>query len=96
MKKSNIQPLGEVLKNYVKTLKYAGKLNEVKLINKWEDIIGKTIARNTTKIYIKDHILHIYIRSSIIRNELMYIKTALLGKVNEVLENEHVREIVLH
>ncbi len=96
MKQDNTKPLGEVLKEYIKELQLSGKLNEVRLIRKWEEIIGKTIARSTNKIYIKDNILHIYIRSSIIKNELVYIKTALIAKVNQELTDYCIKDIILH
>lgn len=96
MKKDNLQPLEEALKDYVKQLKLSGKLNEVKLIREWENLIGKTIARSTTKIYIQDNILHVYIRSSVIKNELMYIRTALLTRINQMFTEEFIKELVIH
>jgi len=96
VKKNNTQTLEEALKDYIEKLKLSGKLNEVKLLREWENIIGKTIARSTTKIYIKENTLHVYIRSSVIKNELMYIKTALISKVNQILDEDCINKIVIH
>lgn len=82
-KKSNTQSLGEAISEYIEVLKLRGKLNEVRLVKSWEEIIGKTIFKSTTNIFIKNKILFVQIRSSVIKNELMNIKTELLEKIQK-------------
>lgn len=82
-KKNNTQSLGEAISEYIEVLKLKGKLNEVRLIKSWEEIIGKTIFKSTTNIFIKNKILFVQIRSSVIKNELMNIKTELLEKIQK-------------
>ena len=84
MKKDNTKKMGEVLGEYVKEMQLKKKLNEVRLKESWEDIVGKTIARSTQKIFIKQNVLFVYLSSSVIRHELMMIKTPLLERINEI------------
>jgi len=72
-----------------------GKLNEVSVINSWEETVGKAIASRTTKIYIRDHILFVYLNSSVVRNELLMLRQALREKLNERAGAEVVKDIVL-
>ncbi|MFH2096414.1 MAG: DUF721 domain-containing protein [Bacteroidota bacterium] len=90
------QKLEDVISRYIKAMRMEGKLEEVRLIRHWEDIVGKTIALSTTKIYLKDHILHLHIRSSVIKNELHYLKKALIEKINQKTESEFITDIELH
>jgi predicted nucleic acid-binding Zn ribbon protein len=95
MKKSNTQPLKEVIQQYVEALKMKQKLKEVSLIGSWEKFVGKTIGRATRDIYIKDRKLYVILNSSVIRNELHNIKTPLMDKLNESLGTSVIDDIIL-
>ncbi|HRW64114.1 MAG TPA: DciA family protein, partial [Bacteroidales bacterium] len=73
MRKKNTQKIDEVIHEYLKALKIDDKLKEVHLIRSWEDVVGKTIARSTKDIYIKNRKLFVVLNSSVIRNELFML-----------------------
>jgi len=54
------------------------------------------IAARTKKIYIRDGILHIYLTSPVVRNELMMLRESLRSQLNSKAGEEVVREIVIH
>jgi len=83
------------MKDYIKEMHLEGKLNEVSVINSWEETVGKAIASRTTKIYIKDQVLYVYLNSSVVRNELLMLRQALREKLNERAGAEVVKDIVL-
>ena len=95
MRKSNTQTLGEAIKDYLKALHIDKKINEVRLINSWEEVIGKTIAKATTKIYIKNKTLFVFLNSSVIRNELFMLKEEILKVLNEKAGEKIIEKIVL-
>ena len=66
------------------------------MLNIWEDIAGKVITARTKRIYLKDGVLHIYLTSSVLRNELMMLRDSLKSRINSRAGEEVVREIVLH
>ena len=72
-----------------------GKLSEVNIINSWEEIVGKAISSRTTKIFIKEHILYVYLNSSVVRNELLMLREVLKEKINEKAGSEVIRDIIL-
>lgn len=94
MRRTNPTPLKEVLKEYVKALKMQTKLSEVGLINSWEKLVPPTISKATKDIYIKDRKLFLRLNSSVIRNELMLIKSGLISKLNEQSGKETIIDIV--
>jgi len=83
------------MKDYIKEMHLEGKLNEVSVINSWEETVGKAIASRTTKIYIKDQVLYVFLNSSVVRNELLMLRQALREKLNERAGAEVVKDIVL-
>jgi predicted nucleic acid-binding Zn ribbon protein len=94
MKRSNTQPLKEVLQEYVTALKMNQKLKEVSLVTSWENIVGRTISRATKDIYIKDRKLFVVLNSSVIRHELAMIKLPLMNRLNEEAKAEVITDIV--
>lgn len=95
MRKSNTQPLGEIIQEYLNALKINKKIKEVRVINQWEEIIGTAIAKRTDRLLIKNKILFIYMNSSVARNELMMIRDGLKRKINERAGEELIHKIVV-
>lgn len=95
MRKKNTQKIDDVVREYLKALKIDGKLKEVKLIKSWEDVVGKTIARSTNDIYIKDRKLYVKLNSSVIRNELFMLRDGLKKALNDRAGEVLVDEIIL-
>lgn len=92
---SREKPLEEVLKRFVKSLKIEGKLNEVKVREKWTAIVGEMISDHTTDIKFYGKKLFVTIDSASLRNELNYSKTQLLKNVQEAFPSIIVEEVVL-
>ena len=96
MERSNIRKIQEVIRQFLRDSKLNGPLKERQVIDSWEEIIGKTIARATKKIYIKNGKMIVYLSSSVVRNELYMLKDEIVKKLNEKIGEEVVKEIILH
>jgi predicted nucleic acid-binding Zn ribbon protein len=83
------------MEDYIKEMKLGDKLKEISILNSWENMVGKAISSRTSRIYIKEGVLYVFLKSSIVRNELMMIREALREKLNEKAGSEVVKEIVL-
>jgi len=94
MKHTSTQSIREVIKQYLKELHIDKKLREVALVGEWEEVVGKIIASKTEKIYIRNGILYIHIRSSVVKNELMMIRNDLVSALNKRAGEELVKDIV--
>jgi predicted nucleic acid-binding Zn ribbon protein len=94
MRRSQTISLAEALQDYIKEMKLGDKLREVGILDSWESTVGKAIASRTTRVYIKDGILYVHLKSSIVRNELLMIREELREKLNERAGAEVIRDIV--
>ena len=83
MRRSNTEPLKDVLKQYLKAIGADKKLKEIRLKNNWEEIMGRSIALKTEKIYINKGIFYVKINSSVLKHELSMMKQAVLDKLNK-------------
>jgi predicted nucleic acid-binding Zn ribbon protein len=95
MRRSKTISLAEAMKDYIKEMHLEGKLNEISVINSWEDTVGKAIASRTSKIYIRDQVLYVHLNSSVVRNELLMLRQTLKEKLNERAGAEVIKDIIL-
>jgi hypothetical protein len=95
MRRSKTISIAEAINDYIREMNLGGKLNEVTVINSWDDIVGKAISSRTTKIFIRDHILYVHLNSSVVRNELLMLRETLKEQLNKKAGSEVIKEIVL-
>jgi predicted nucleic acid-binding Zn ribbon protein len=51
-------------------------------VEAWKDVVGPTIARYTSNLYIKNQILYVHLSSSVLRQELMMGRDMLVRNLN--------------
>jgi predicted nucleic acid-binding Zn ribbon protein len=95
MRRSKTISLAEALNDYIKEMNLGSKLSEVAVINSWEEIVGKAISSRTTKIFVKNSVLHVHLNSSVVRNELFMLREAIREKLNQKAGSEVIKDIVL-
>lgn len=95
MRRSKTISLAEAMQDYIKEMNLGDKLKEIEVLGSWETMVGKAISSRTSRVYIKEGVLYVYLKSSIVRNELMMIREALREKLNKEAGSEVIREIVL-
>ncbi len=95
MRRSKTVSLAEAIGDYIREMNFGDKLSETSIVNSWEEIVGKAISSKTKKIYIKDHVLYVYLNSSVVRNELLMLREALREKLNSRAGKELIKDIVL-
>jgi len=94
MRRSNIQSIGEVIREYLKGTGFEKKLKEVDVVQSWEELLGKTIATYTNDIALKNKILYVKISSPVVKNELFMMREEIRRKLNEKAGEEMVSKII--
>ncbi len=95
MRRSKTISLAEAIQDYIREMKLDKGLDEIGLITSWEEIVGKAIAVRTKKLYIRDAILYVHLNSSVVRNELLMLRQALMEKLNKKAGKEIIKDIIL-
>ena len=94
-RESNEQSLKEVIDRLLKVYKLENKLGEHEVIDRWNEIVGSTIAKHTREMYIRNKVLHIRLDSSVVRSELHHGKSKLVILINEFTGKEVITDVVL-
>jgi hypothetical protein len=79
----------------LKELKIDGKLKETSIINAWGNVLGKKVESATTRLYIKNQVLFVYLKSAVIKNELMMLKSGIIKALNEKAGENVIKDIVI-
>jgi len=95
MRRKKTMSISDVLRDYKKEMNIDDKLKEVEIVNTWEEIVGKAIARHSSRVYIKEGTLYIHLDSPVVRNELLMIRELIKKRINEQAGEEMVKEVVL-
>lgn len=83
MRRTKTQLMGELLEEFFRRPYIAAKIAEGKLPDTWRTVVGDRVANETTELKLENHILHVRIRSSVLRQELFYQRDALRDALNE-------------
>jgi predicted nucleic acid-binding Zn ribbon protein len=94
MKINSDRPISEVLKELIETYHLEGRLNELKVIQSWENVAGEMIARHTKDVYIRNGKLFVRVDSPALKNELTYNTTTILERLNAAAGSQVITDIV--
>jgi len=96
MRNTKEQSLKDVIDQLIDSYKIRGKMNEVKVKNIWEQLMGPAIAKRTDSISIKETTLHIKVSSAPLREELMFQREKIKALMNKELGSMFLTDVVLH
>lgn len=100
MIKRNARDIGSILKEVLdekdSQLSHLKKgVAESRVIRGWYEVLGAGVASYTSNVYFNRGVLIIYLKSSVLRAELMMNKKGLIDKLNKFAEMEIIRDILL-
>ncbi|MEY5068195.1 MAG: hypothetical protein RLZ47_57 [Bacteroidota bacterium] len=95
MRKTNDKSIKEALEQLLQVYKLRRKFDETSLIAAWPELMGSAIANRTKEIYIRDKKLFLRIESSVIKNELLMMRSQILEKMNDKAGARVVEEMIL-
>jgi predicted nucleic acid-binding Zn ribbon protein len=92
-KNPHLERVGEVLDQSLKRLDLAPRLDEYGVWPIWNEIVGKTIARNAQPEKIRHGTLFIKVTSPVWMQQLQFMKNMIADKLNQRLKQEIVKNI---
>ena len=94
MRKANDKTLKEAIEQMLQVYKIKKRYDETAVIANWPQLVGKPVANRTKELFIHDKKLFLRIESSVIKNELMLMRTQIINKINEEANAVLVEEII--
>ena len=94
MRKANDKTLKEAIEQMLQVYKIKKRYDETAVIANWPQLVGKPVANRTKELFIHDKKLFLRIESSVIKNELMLMRSQIINKINEEAKAVLVEEII--
>ncbi|MES2808320.1 MAG: DUF721 domain-containing protein [Bacteroidota bacterium] len=94
MRKANDKSLKEALEQMMQVYKIKRKFDETAIIAHWPNLVGKSVANRTKEIFVHDKKLYLRIESSVIKNELMMIRSQIIEKINTEAKTDLISDII--
>jgi len=94
MKRRNEYSLKEVLEELLKAYRMEDKLEETRLINSWDKVVGGIFANHTQHLSIKNKILYVQLDSAVLRSELVMARSKLVEMLNKEAGKKIIEDIV--
>lgn len=87
--------LGDALKRFLDKSRIKPAIQSMQIEEHWEKVMGTTIAKFTDRIEIRNGTLFIYTQMAPLKNELVFQKELIIRRINESLNEQVVREVVV-
>ena len=94
MRRANDKSLKEAIEQMLNVYKIKRRFDETAIVSHWPDLVGKSVANRTKELFIHDKKLFLRIESSVIKNELMLMRSQIISKINEEAKGLLVEEII--
>ena len=94
-RRSNDQTLKEAVEGMLKAYKLDDKMNQIKLIESWERVMGPTVSKRTVDIKIYERKLYVSLNSASLRQELFLEREKIRDLLNDEAGSVVIDEVVL-
>ena len=89
------QSIGDVINEFLKNSKWQNRLHEIQLKKDWEKIMGKTIAKYTNSIELKDGVLILSTDVAPLKQELQNNKERIIININEYYQSVIIKNVMI-
>ncbi|MBX5438139.1 MAG: DUF721 domain-containing protein [Thermoflavifilum sp.] len=87
--------LGDALKAFLAKSPVKHKLNEVRIQQLWEELMGKAVSKYTDSIQFANGTLIITTHVAPLKQELMFSREKIKQLINEALQEPLVEEVMI-
>lgn len=94
MKQHKIKLIGSAIKSLLEQYGLDVRMKQYEVLEIWDAAVGEQIAKATKPEKIDRGVLTVRVEKSVWRNELSYMKKEIIEKLNMLMQEEIVKEII--
>ncbi|MCC7303127.1 MAG: DUF721 domain-containing protein [Bacteroidia bacterium] len=96
MSEHNEHSLKDSIKALLKAYHLDDGMREARVKEYWAENMGKVILKHTVELKLRNRVLHVYLNSSVVRQEIDMARSQVIRGLNEQLGEEWITGIQLH
>lgn len=93
-RRSDAAPLKEVFEELLQQYSLKERFHERKVVSEWADIMGHTVAKRTSSLFVKEKKLYVKLSSGPVKKELMMNKSRVLALITERFGQQVIDDVV--
>ena len=93
MIKNKPKQLGDLLMQFLRAEGLETPLLEHRIINAWSAVMGDTISRYTSELYIKNSILWVKLKSPALKQNLLMMHGDITRKLNAYVQSQVITDV---
>ena len=90
-----LKPIKNIIESFVEQDSISDGIFNIKIQKAWENAVEKKILDYTKEIYVKGDILYIKVSNPILKQEILYSRQKVINLINEELEKDLIKKIIL-
>jgi hypothetical protein len=95
LRHNDTNKIEDLMKLFIKENNLTKGLRQVTIEELWKEQMGNGVANYTDKLILKGETLLVYLKSSVLREELTYGKEKIIKMLNDALGEELIKKIRL-
>ncbi len=96
MKRSEPLSLAQIIDRAISAADVDKAVAEHRACYLWPEIVGQGINRYTTRRFVESGVLHVYLSSAPLKNELSFHRARLVEMINKAVGSDVISSRVLH
>ena len=92
---SNQSTVGDVLKQIIQVNKLQPGMDQIDVKEAWKCLMGNGVNSYTKNVALRGSTLYVELTSSVLREELSHGKSKIIAMINEELQREVIKDVVL-
>jgi len=92
---SNENSISEVLQQFIQQNKLESGMDKIEAEQAWKSLMGNGVNSYTQEVVLKGSTLFVKLTSAVLREELSYGKSKIITMLNEELQRDIIKDIVL-
>jgi len=96
MKRTEPMSLREIIDRVMDNSVRRDDMMAMRASSLWPEVVGPGVNRLTTRRYVRDGVLHVYISSGPLKSELSFQREAIAKAINDILGREVITSIRFH
>ena len=92
---NNQSTVGDVLKQIIQVNKLQPGMDQIDVKDAWKNLMGNGVNHYTKNVALKGSTLYVELSSAVLREELSHGKSKIVAMINEELQRDVVKDVVL-
>lgn len=96
MKRTDPKSIAQIIDETIEQSGLTNAMAEQRACYIWPEIVGPGVNRYTFRRYVDHGIMHVYITSAALKNELSFHRTQIMQQINSAIGTDAITSIVFH